>query len=99
MVSGSLGLGQASFDLEAWSLFPDGVYEKEGEGAHWLGVLMKHSFSRSSELSLRTLSRRCDTITFLYSLQVSVWSEASSVSEGLLGVHLILLCKCEEDGW
>ena len=33
LVSECLDLGRASFDLEAISLFPDGIYMRGGEGA------------------------------------------------------------------
>jgi len=39
LVCGLLDFGQASFDLEVISLFPDGVY-KGGEGAHRLAPPM-----------------------------------------------------------
>ena len=90
LVFSSLDLRQASFDLEAWSLFPDVVYGEEGEEAHRLGVPMRHSSSRSLELSLR----RYDTIAFLHSFLALVWSEViASLSEGFLSVHLILLAN------
>ena len=43
LISKLLDLEQASLDLEAVSLFPDGVYER-GEGAHRLGTSV-NSFS------------------------------------------------------
>jgi len=43
LVSNSLNLGQASFDIEAQRLFPYGMYEEEG--AHRLDASMNHSSS------------------------------------------------------
>ena len=94
LVPSSLGLRWASFDLEARILFPYGVYKEEGEGAHRLVVSMNLSSSWSSEPSLRTPRRGCDTITFLYVLQALIWSDVVvSLSEGFLRVHLILLAN------
>jgi len=73
-----LNLGQASFDVEVRCLFLYGVYKEEGEGAHQLDAPIHHSSSWSSDLSLRTPQRRCDTITFLHSLQASVWSHVTA---------------------
>ena len=50
LVSELLDFGRANFDVEVVSLCPNGVYEKEGEGAHRLGTLMSHSSSWSRSL-------------------------------------------------
>ena len=54
LISNSLNLRQASFNVEARSLFPYSVYEKEGE-AHRLDAQMSHSSSWGSNLSQNTL--------------------------------------------
>jgi len=93
LISNSLNLRQASFNVEARSLFPYSVYEKEGE-AHRLDAQMSHSSSWGSNLSLRTPRRRCDTITFLRFMQASFCSDvAASFSEG---IHLILLANARK---
>ena len=75
LVSGLLALVRASFDLEVVNLFPNGVYEVEGKGAHRLGAPVNFFSPWSSELFLRTPRRGCDTITFLCILQASFSGE------------------------
>jgi len=72
MVSRLLDFGRASFDLEAIRLFPDGLYEEEGEAGHRLDMLMNHSSYQNPKLSHITPQRGCDTITFLRVLLESV---------------------------
>ena len=69
LIFGLLDLGRASFDLEAVSLFLDGVYEGGGEGAHRLGAPVKYFSLRGPELFLRTPWRGCDNTTFMCVLQ------------------------------
>ena len=73
LVSRLLNFGRASFTFEAVSIFPNGLYGEEGEGAHRLDAWMNHSSSWSPKLSRRTPRRGCDTITFLHVLPESVW--------------------------
>ena len=66
-----LNVGRASFNLENFNLFPDGMYEEEGERARRLDALMNHSSSCSPELSHGTPLRGC-AITFLLVLSKSI---------------------------
>jgi len=57
--------GEHASTLRLQSLFPDGVYKEGEEGAHRLGAVVNQPSSQSSDPSLRTSQRECDTITFL----------------------------------
>ena len=83
LVSGLLDFGQASYDLEVASLFPDGVYEGGWEGAHRLGAPVNCFLLWDLELFLRAPQRGCDTITSLCVLQASVCESYYFILTGL----------------
>ena len=86
-----LDFRRTNFDLEAFNLFSDGVYEEEEEGDHRLDALMNHSSSWSPELFHRTPRRGCATITYLCVLPESVWCRRSCrASCELLGDFILL---------
>jgi len=91
LVPGLLDFLRVSFDLEVVNLFPDGVYERGGKGAHRLGAPVNFFSPWSLEFFLRTSRRECDTITFLCVLQTGASGPGSAVFPFKNCIHVDLI--------